>query len=445
MPSPSKSSGFEREVASRFGLIPNFFVSAPDAPEIIEKLWDFAKSGYLDNPIPALFKERLFVYLSRFCEVRYCILRHCGFLLGYGRSSGDPTADPQTVAQAIRLLKKEPPWSRNSDAWLSALESGPPCNDWPGSDTELEDHIFAAATMVFVQPGRSDRARRALWKVLGGKRYEYLLGLLAFIRTAHYWTVNHPQLAPEEDVESYLRLNEELARLLLEDPEVARCDMGSRLFAELEDLRDLNERRELESLLAQKELLLREVNHRVRNSLQMVSSILHLQTKTVSAEAAAEMRTASARILAIAAVHERLYTGSTVATVTLDSFLKDLCADIGKTLRSASDLEVELVAVEVPTDKAVPLALIVNELVTNAIKYGKPPCCVETRKGIHDTLTLTVSDRGNGPAQNHKRGLGSRIVDAFVQQLGAKVTTIRNANCYAIEVEIPIGLTGTAA
>jgi hypothetical protein len=55
-------------------------------------LWLFAKSAYLDTPIPTLFKERLFVYLSRFCEVRYCITRHCGFLLGLGRSAGDPDA-----------------------------------------------------------------------------------------------------------------------------------------------------------------------------------------------------------------------------------------------------------------------------------------------------------------------------------------------------------------
>jgi hypothetical protein len=61
----------EPPVASRFGLVPNFFSSAPDAPEIIERLWVFAKAGYLDNPIPSLFKKRLFVYLSRFCEVRY--------------------------------------------------------------------------------------------------------------------------------------------------------------------------------------------------------------------------------------------------------------------------------------------------------------------------------------------------------------------------------------
>jgi hypothetical protein len=73
---------FEREVAARFGLVPNFFRSAPDAPFIVRELWKFAKSAYLDTPIPTLFKERLFVYLSRFCEVRYCITRHCGFLLG---------------------------------------------------------------------------------------------------------------------------------------------------------------------------------------------------------------------------------------------------------------------------------------------------------------------------------------------------------------------------
>ena len=86
-PQNTSQEDFEREVAARFGLVPNFFRSAPDAPLIVRELWLFAKSAYLDNPIPTLFKERLFVYLSRFCEVRYCITRHCGFLLGLGRSA----------------------------------------------------------------------------------------------------------------------------------------------------------------------------------------------------------------------------------------------------------------------------------------------------------------------------------------------------------------------
>ena len=112
-----------REVSQRFGLIPNFFLSTPDAPEIIEKLWDFAKSAYLDNPIPALFKERLFVLLSRFCQVRYCIVRHCAFLVGYGYASGDALAARQTIAQAIKLLKVPPPWRRPLEPIDQRLEA----------------------------------------------------------------------------------------------------------------------------------------------------------------------------------------------------------------------------------------------------------------------------------------------------------------------------------
>ena len=184
---------FQREVACRFGLVPNFFSSAPDAPEIIERLWDFAKAAYLDNPIPSLFKERLFVYLSRFCEVRYCIVRHCAFLVGRGHSSGDPSVVIQTVEQAIKLLTTPSPWTRDLDVVLGGLEALPAVKEWPGPDTEAEDWLIAAATLVFVEPGRSERPRNALRKVLGGNRFEHLLGLLAFIRTAHYWTVLHPE------------------------------------------------------------------------------------------------------------------------------------------------------------------------------------------------------------------------------------------------------------
>jgi hypothetical protein len=198
---PSSSSvgltAFQREVADRFGLVPNFFASAQDAPEIIEKLWDFAKAAYLDNPIPSLFKERLFVYLSRFCEVRYCIVRHCAFLVGRGHSSGDPTVVVQTVGQAIKLLQTPPPWDRD----LSFVQGGPEAlraiTEWPAPETDSEDWLIAAATLVFVEPARSEGARDALRRVLGGNRFEHLLGLLTFIRTAHYWTVLHPKLALE--------------------------------------------------------------------------------------------------------------------------------------------------------------------------------------------------------------------------------------------------------
>ena len=197
-------------------------MSASDAPEIIEKLWDFAKSAYLDNPMPSLFKERLFVFLSRFCQVRYCIVRHCGFLVGYGHSSGDVTAAPQTIEQAVKLLTLPPPWRRQLEPVYDGLASvsiqGP--IDWPTPDSEIEDWIFAASALIFVEPTKSERARQALRRTLGGRRLEYLLALLAFIRTAHFWTIVHPGLEIEDDVRELMSTHKELASLLLQDPDL---------------------------------------------------------------------------------------------------------------------------------------------------------------------------------------------------------------------------------
>ena len=195
-------------------------MSAPDAPEVVEKLWDFAKSAYIESPIPSLFKERLFVFLSRFCQVRYCIVRHCGFLVGYGHSSGDALAAPQTIEQALKLLTAPPPWRRQLESVYAGLASitikGP--IDWPAPDSE--NWIFAASALIFVEPTQSERARQALRRTLGGRRVEYLLALLAFIRAAHFWTVVHPGLEIEDDVRELMSTHKELASLLVQDPDL---------------------------------------------------------------------------------------------------------------------------------------------------------------------------------------------------------------------------------
>jgi PAS domain S-box-containing protein len=200
---------FELEVAARFGLVPNFFRSAPDAPFVVRELWQFAKSAYLDTPIPTLFKERLFVYLSRFCEVRYCVTRHCGFLLGLGRAAGDPGAPKMTIEQVIRLLRRP----------VARLEAIAEPIGWPSPETSDDDDLLASATLLFLQPARAGRAKEALRTALGGEKYELLAGFLTFIRSAHYWTLMHPQLALEDDVKQLLREHGELARLLLDDSE----------------------------------------------------------------------------------------------------------------------------------------------------------------------------------------------------------------------------------
>src|SRR5580698_6603044 len=100
------SGAFQRQVEERFGLVPNFFLSAGAAPGLTAELWRFAEGAYLDNPLPSHFKERLFVHLSRFCTARYCIVRHVGFLVGLGRPAGDPEASPETIDEVIALLSQ---------------------------------------------------------------------------------------------------------------------------------------------------------------------------------------------------------------------------------------------------------------------------------------------------------------------------------------------------
>lgn len=102
-----------KQVEARFGVLPNFFRLSPETPGITEKLWGFAQAAYLDNPLPSVFKERLFVHLSRFCAVRYCIARHAGFLLGLGHPSGDAQARVQSVGEVVKLLRR--PFPRGHD------------------------------------------------------------------------------------------------------------------------------------------------------------------------------------------------------------------------------------------------------------------------------------------------------------------------------------------
>lgn len=251
----------------------------------------------------------------------------------------------------------------------------------------------------------------------------------------------------EEDAQEILTANEELARLLLEDPEAARCDMGVRLFAELTELRELNEKRELEKAkraleveLRQKELLLKEINHRVKNSLQIVSSILELEVRQANnAEAADALRNATARVLAIAAVHERLYTGEDASAVRLDTFLSDLSQDIGRAYGCPDGITFAGEPISVPVDVAIPLALVLNELVTNAIKHAGPPCGISLRTGVGSMLKLAVTDKGQGRSQGQTHiGLGTRIIKAFSHQLGAELSTKTDCSGYTIELSFPL-------
>jgi signal transduction histidine kinase/ActR/RegA family two-component response regulator len=425
---------FETEVSERFGILPNFFRSAHAAPELIQQLWSFAKAGYLDNPIPALFKERLFVTLSRLCPMRYCVVRHVGFLLGHGRSAGDADAPAHSVTDVIQLLKRPTPWQRDmSSIYLCLGQLALPLVDWPDPRTEMEDLLFACAAMVFTEPARAESARLALLKALGARNFEYLVGFLAFVRTAHYWTMLHPEIETEEDMRALMRDHEELARLLIEDPEADRCEMGARLFDELVALRELHEREELtkakgalEEKDRQKDQFIAILAHELRNPLAAVRAA----TDTLGL-----MKLEDPKVVRLL---ERLDRQSTVMTRMLDDLLDAARVALGKISiqleeidlgdliceivgeneeRTASaginfSLDASNTAYPVKGDR-VRLRQIIDNILTNAIKFTPAQGRVTVRLRTAERFAiLQIEDTGTG----FDGALANRLFEPFVQQ-----------------------------
>jgi hypothetical protein len=171
-------SQLQRLIAERLGVLPSFFCTAASAPGLIDRLRDFARSAYFDSPLPSLFKERLFVHLSRFCEVRYCIVRHVGFLTGHGNPAGDPDCPPQTIDQILVLLRRPVPnETAFADAVHKLLETEP-TTGMPAPETQHEADLFDLLTLIFLEPRQSLPARRAVGRAFGDANLEILIAFL---------------------------------------------------------------------------------------------------------------------------------------------------------------------------------------------------------------------------------------------------------------------------
>lgn len=202
--------------------------------------------------------------------------------------------------------------------------------------------------------------------------------------------------------------------------------------------------------LAAKDLMMREVDHRARNSLCLVHSLMTFQgqrsgndgkTKTLLAEAANQ-------VLVVARVHERLYRTRRSDRVPLDAYLREICDDVADNALPPDEsglIEVDSVDLELPAEQAIWLGLVVVELVTNALKHGDPvtngPVRVEVAQG-DGSLSVAVSDRGHGlPADfdiKRAKGLGMQIVSLLVKQLRATLSLDRGARGARFVLSVPL-------
>lgn len=432
---PNPNAAFEAVVADRFGILPNFFRSARAAPELLEQLWGFAKAGYLDNPMPSVFKERLFVWLSRFCPMRYCIVRHVGFLLGggHGRAAGDATAVGQGIDDVIELLRRPSPWKRDMAPVYASLEAAPSTSGrWPAPGSRLEEEIFACAAVMFVEPARSDSARRALVRTLGLREYEFFCGCLAFIRTAHYWTMLHPEIESEEDMIELMRGHEEFAQLLMEDPEADRSEMSERMFEELARLRDLNERQELqrakqalEEKDRQKDQFIAVLAHELRNPLGAIRTSAYALRRLDLQDSRATplVERVERQTAAIARMLEDLLDASRIAfgkvSVQLEPIdLRGLLADALDEQESharQSGLQLTAKIEEHPcivNGDRVRLRQIVDNLLSNAIKFTPAGGSVEMTLTIeNDSAIVSLRDTGIG----FESSFAEKLFEPFIQ------------------------------
>jgi len=187
--------------------------------------------------------------------------------------------------------------------------------------------------------------------------------------------------------------------------------------------------RNLRAALERHEVLLKEMNHRVKNSLAIVSSMLELQASDVGDEAVTpHLSEAAQRVMAVAKAHDQLSHVTEVERMDIGRYISTVCRDLDDSVAQCAIHCDAQAGIEIATDRAISTALVVNELIANAVKHmptGQPDCRIWVKVSAatdQDALVISVHDEGAGlPADfdlARPKGLGMRIVMAFVRQLG---------------------------
>ena len=204
----------------------------------------------------------------------------------------------------------------------------------------------------------------------------------------------------------------------------------------------------LRGAVEHQQVLVKEINHRVKNSLQLVGSMFHLQAKstpdTVVRQALEE---AYGRVTAVARVHERLYRDSDIRFVDLSAYLADICNDLAELTAPCRIGFKASEQIRMGTDRAVLVALLVGELVTNAAKHAYPasasgPIEVRLARVDDSSVAISVRDEGDGVPDGfdieQSVGFGMTIIRAFLQQSGATLVVHRLSPGSEFLVNIPL-------
>jgi two-component sensor histidine kinase len=229
----------------------------------------------------------------------------------------------------------------------------------------------------------------------------------------------------------------------IDDPMAPNGIGGALVICTETTKRVLLEQRLAEELEA-KEILLREVNHRIKNSLQIVETLLNLEARSAqSEEARGSLNRASMRVHAIGSVHELVFRSDEIQSVQLQDYVRELCEAISFSIDSGARITLDCHSddVTLSTDTAISIALLINELVTNAYKHAFPAdrggrIKVEVTCQDH-SLQICVADDGVGKATDTPDNIGSKIIRGLAQQLNAELSEGNQTSGHTVKIQIP--------
>jgi two-component sensor histidine kinase len=219
--------------------------------------------------------------------------------------------------------------------------------------------------------------------------------------------------------------------------------------------------RRLRQAVSERETLLRELNHRVKNNLQMVVSLLNLHARRIPDPGVrGEFRDISGRIRTLSVIHELLYQGDPARPTSLPDYVERLCQalhDLYQVQPSAAEIETRLEPVSLPLDQAIPFGMILNELVSNAYKHAFPEdrsgrveirLVTEADEAGERTLHLSVSDTGTGPPPDFdvasSPSMGLKVAQALAESLGGTLAFERQPGLSVFHLQFPLKAGGAS-
>lgn len=230
------------EIEAKFGFFPAFFSPSEQTPQIMENLWQQTLTAYIGNPFPAVFKEKLSAYLSRFCAVPYCMICHSCSLYSLGIQA----------REVLELLESPPPTETDIDQHLQILaEHGENQEITCLPEEGREQSLLVCAVFLALKESQTEYCRQELRRLLGAKNYQHLVSFIAYVKTCHVWMEAHPEIAYQADK----RAQDHLDTLILEEPSLAVffSTYGERVTQErqswAERMAQINERKRNEEAL----------------------------------------------------------------------------------------------------------------------------------------------------------------------------------------------------